>query len=56
MVAHDVPGIHDLANNIGTLLHIASNQKKSNMNVVLCQDLQQAKSVGIVGSIIVSEC
>ena len=56
MVANDVSGIHDLANNIGTLLHKASNQKKSSMNVVLGQDLQQTQGVGIVGSVIVSEC
>ena len=55
VIAHDVSRFDDFAGNIGPLLHVASDQKKSRANVVLRQDFQQAQRVRIVGPVVIGE-
>ena len=56
VVADGVAGFGDVASNVGALLHVASDQEKSGMNLVLGQDLQQTQSVRVVGAVVVGEC
>src|SRR3974390_225669 len=55
VIAYYVSGLDEFADDIGTLLHIASDHEESGVHVVACQNFQEAKRVGIVGSVIVSE-
>ncbi len=55
VVADDVSGLDDLTRNLGPLLHVASDQKKSCVHVVLGQYFQQAQRVRIVRAIVVGE-
>ena len=55
MVPDHVPSFHQFADNVGTLLYVAPDEEKCSMNVVPGQDFQQALSVRIVRTIIVSQ-
>ncbi len=55
MVPDDMPGLHQFTNNVGPLLHVASDQKKRGVNFVPGQHVQQALGVRIVGTVIIGE-
>ncbi len=55
MVPNDVSGFHDFSDDVRPLLRVASDQKKSGVNIVAGQHVQQALGVGIVGPVIVRE-
>src|SRR5271167_957752 len=55
VVAYDMASIYDLARDLGTLLHIASDEEKSRVHIVLREDFQQAQRVWIVGAVVVGE-
>src|SRR5580700_4220002 len=55
VVADDVAGLDDFAGELGALLDIPSDQKKSRADVVLGEDLQQAQRVRVVGTIVVGQ-
>ena len=55
VVADDVAGLDDFADDFRTLLDVASDQKKSCVHVVLGEDFQQAQGVRIVGAVVVGE-
>ena len=55
MIADNVAGLDNLAHDVRTLLHVASNQKKSCVNPVPGEDLQQTQGVRIVGAVVVSQ-
>ncbi len=54
VVTDNVAGLDDLAGNLGLLLDVASNQEKSGVHVVLCEDFQQAQGVRVVGAVVVA--
>ena len=56
VVADNVAGLDDRAGNLRLLLDVASNQKKSGVNVVFREDFQQALGVRVVGAIVVGQC
>ena len=56
VVAKDVAGLDDLADDLGPLLNVASNQKKSRVYLMLGEDIQSTQGVRIVGAIVVGEC
>ena len=55
VVADGVAGLDDLTDEIRTLLNVCSNQKKSCMNAVPGEHIQQPQRMWIVRSIVVSE-
>ena len=55
VVPDHMSGLHQFANDVRPLLHIASDQKKRGVNIVPGQNVQQAQGVRIVGPIIVGE-
>ena len=55
VVADNVAGLDDFAGDFRTLPHIASNQKKSRVHVVLGENFQQAQRVRIVGAVVVGQ-
>ena len=55
VVSDDVSGFHQFANDVWTLLHVAPDQKKCGVNIVPRQYFQQAQSMRIVGTVIVSK-
>lgn len=55
VIGDDVAGSSDFAGEIGTLLDVASDEKKSCLDIVFSEDLEQAQSVRIVGTVVVGE-
>lgn len=55
VIADDVSGFHEFADDVGALLRVASNEKESCMDIVTRENFQQAKRVRIVGAVVVSE-
>ncbi len=49
------PAFYEFASDVGTLLHVAADQKKCGANIVPGQNIQQAQRVRIVRTIIVGE-
>ena len=49
VVAHDVAGLNDLANDFRTLPHVATDQKKSCVYAVPRKNLQQSQVCGSLG-------
>src|ERR1700693_2834166 len=56
VVADDVSGLDDLAGNLRLLVDVASDQKKSCVYVVFCENFEQAQGVRVVGAVVVGEC
>jgi hypothetical protein len=55
VVAHDVSGFDDLPHDFRLLLHVASDQEKSCVYIVLGKNIQQTQRVRIVWPIVVGE-
>lgn len=55
VIADHVAGLHEVADDVGALLDIAADQKKSRADVVTRKNLQQAKGVRVVWAVVVSE-
>ena len=55
MVPDHMPGFHQLANNIRTLLRVAADQEKCGVDIVPGKDFQQAQGMRIVGPVVISE-
>jgi hypothetical protein len=55
VVADEVTRIGNSTCDIGTLLHVAANQKKSCVNVVPSEDIEKMVSVRIVGAVVVGK-
>lgn len=55
VIANNVPSPCDLSCDIGPLLHIAPDHKKSRTNLVAGEDVQQIKRMRIVGPVVESE-
>ena len=55
VVPDHMSGFHQFANNVGTLLHVTSDEEKCGVNIVPGQDIQQALSMRIVGTVVISE-
>src|SRR5215469_24187 len=55
VVADDVSGLDDSANNIGALADVASNLKKSCPHLMLYENFEQAQRVWVVGAVVVGE-
>ena len=55
MVADNVSGPENFAGDLRTLLHIASDQKKSRMHIMPGEDFQQAQRVSIIGTVVVRQ-
>src|ERR1022692_370449 len=55
VVADDVACVDNLAGNLGALLNVASDQKKSCLYVVSGENLQQPLRVRVVGAVIVGK-
>ena len=53
--AHNVAGMNDFTGDVWTLLHVASNQKKSCVDIVAGQDFQQSLRVRVVRAVVVSQ-
>ena len=55
VVADDVAGVDNFAGDFRTLLHVASDQKKSRVHAVFGEDFEQAQRVRIVGAVVVGQ-
>src|SRR5579863_8677385 len=55
VIADNVSGFGDFAGDVGTLLHVASDEKKSCKHVMLGQDFQQSHRVRIVGAVVIGK-
>jgi hypothetical protein len=55
MIADNVAGLDNLAHDIRTLSHVASDQKKSCLHAMLGESFEQAQRVRIVGTIVISQ-
>ena len=55
LYADHVARLNDLANDFGPLPHVAADQKKSRVNSVLREHLQQAQRVRVVRAVVIGE-
>src|SRR5579872_5388833 len=55
VIADDMAGFVDFANDVGTLPHVASDKKKSCRHVVLRQEFEQSQCVRIIRAVIVGK-
>jgi len=55
MIADDVAVARQFLCNIRTLLHVASYQEERSSHIMFRENLQKAKSVGIVRTVVVSQ-
>jgi len=53
VIADDVAGLDNLADDLRMLLHVAPDQEKSRVYIVFRQDFEQAQGVRIVGTVVV---
>ena len=56
VVADNVSSFDNFAGDVRTLLHVASNQKKSCVHAVLGENFEQPQSVRIVGAVVIGQC
>ena len=55
VVTYNMSGFCDLACDVGTLLHKHAEHEEGRMHVMLSENLEQVKGVGIVGTVIKSK-
>jgi hypothetical protein len=55
VIAYQVSGLQEFSNDIGPLLNIASDEKKSRADLMLSEHVQQLQCVRIIGPIIEGE-
>src|SRR5579864_3179996 len=55
VISDSVSRFDNLACNVGALLYVATDQKKSCMHAIPGKNIQQVQSVGIVGTVIIGE-
>src|SRR5258708_30637446 len=53
VVSDNMSSLHQFANDVRPLLHVAPDQKKRGVKIVAGQHVQQALGMGVVGSVIV---
>ncbi len=56
MIADDMPSPRQLARDIGSLFHVAPDEKKCRLYVVSGKNFEQTKSVRIVRTVVVGQC